>query len=284
MQFPFYKYQGLGNDFILVNAADLPASPARTLLAQELCDRHFGIGADGLLIVHPSPNADARMQIINADGSEPEMCGNGLRCFVAYLHQIQDHEKNHYQIATGAGLLDVYYLPESGRIRVNMGTPRLEAASLPALGFSQTPVLKERLDVEGRNFEVTLVSMGNPHCIIAVDENWSSADTRFWGPRIEQHARFPQRINVEFTRFENPQRAKISVWERGAGETLACGTGACATLVAGVLLGHLNREAELHLPGGPLQIRWDETSNQLWMEGPAHRVFSGRYEREGKSQ
>lgn len=284
MQFPFYKYQGLGNDFILVDRADLSPDTDLPTLAQTLCDRHFGIGADGLLIVYPSTEADARMQVINADGSEPEMCGNGLRCFVAHLHQLTPSAQTHYHIATGAGILDVDYVSESGRVRVNMGAPRLEAEAIPALGFAQSPVLKETLDVAGRLFEVSLVSMGNPHCIIEVDQAWGRSETLFWGPQIENHPRFPQRTNVEFTLFETPERAKISVWERGAGETLACGTGACATLVAGVLLGRLNRAAELHLPGGPLQIRWDKMSNQIWMEGPAHRVFSGSYEREGKSR
>ncbi|MGE3727409.1 MAG: diaminopimelate epimerase [Candidatus Sericytochromatia bacterium] len=284
MQFPFYKFEGLGNDFILLQRTDLPASCDLSALAQELCNRHFGIGADGLLIAHASAEADARMQVINADGSEPEMCGNGLRCFVAYLHQRSPAPKSPYHIATGAGILEVYYTPEKGLARVNMGPPRLGAQDLPALGFEKSPVLKETLEVAGRPFEVTLVSMGNPHCIIEVDQNWSSAETQFWGPQIENHPRFPQRTNVEFTLFETPQQAKISVWERGAGETLACGTGACATLVAGVLLGRLNRAAELHLPGGPLQICWDEMSNQLWMEGPARKVFSGSYEREGSSR
>ncbi len=284
MQFSFDKYQGLGNDFILLKATDLPPATDLAALAQELCNRHFGIGADGILIVHPSSEADARMQVINADGSEPEMCGNGLRCFVAYLHQLSPASQNHYRIATGAGILDADYRPESGWVRVNMGPPRLEAEALPALGFKKSPVLKEKLEVAGRSFEVSLVSMGNPHCIIEVDSHWSRADTLVWGPQIESHPRFPQRTNVEFTLFETPKRAKISVWERGAGETLACGTGACATLVAGVLLGRLNREAELHLPGGPLQICWEETSNQLWMEGPAQQVFSGSYEREGSSR
>jgi diaminopimelate epimerase len=281
MQISFHKYQGLGNDFILLKSTDLPAGLNLSHLAQKLCNRHFGIGADGILIQYPHPEADARMQVINADGTEPEMCGNGLRCFISYLYQIQNLQKSEYTIATGAGILRATYEPQKKWVRVNMGKPQLEQAKIPAQGWKTESVIQEILQIENRRFEVTLVSMGNPHCVIAVGAEWNSNDTQYWGPRIESHPHFPHRINVEFCHFETPQHARIHVWERGAGETLACGTGACATLVAGVLIGKLEHQASIDLPGGRLKIDWDPESRQISMEGPAHFVFSGSYEQEG---
>jgi len=281
MQISFHKYQGLGNDFILLKSTDLPPGLDLSHLAQKLCNRHFGIGADGLLIQYPHPEADARMQVINADGSEPEMCGNGLRCFTSYLYQIQGLQKSDYTIATGAGYLSVNYDPEQKWVRVNMGKPQLQQEKIPAQGWKTEQVIQQSLQVGKRNFEVTLVSMGNPHCVIAIDADWGSAETQYWGPQIENHPNFPQRTNVEFCHFETPQQARIHVWERGSGETLACGTGACATLVAGVLIKSLERQAAIDLPGGRLEIDWDSESNQISMEGPAHFVFSGSYEQEG---
>lgn len=281
MHFPFYKFQGLGNDFIILKVNDLPYDTDLTELAQRLCDRHFGIGADGLLLHHADTEADATMQVINSDGSEPEICGNGLRCFVSYLYQVAGLRQREFRIQTGAGLLDVSYAPERHCARVNMGSPRLLPEQIPAQGWSAHPVLCQALQVEDRSFEVTLVSLGNPHCVINTGPDWSEAETQYWGPRIENHPAFPQRINIEFVHVESPQQARVSVWERGAGATLACGTGACATLVAGVLNGWLETDARITLPGGNLNISWDREQNLVWMEGPAHWVFSGHYQEEG---
>ncbi|PIQ23064.1 diaminopimelate epimerase [bacterium (Candidatus Blackallbacteria) CG17_big_fil_post_rev_8_21_14_2_50_48_46] len=278
MQIPFQKFQGLGNDFVILEARDLPFDLDLSRLAQKLCNRHFGIGADGLLICHRESRGDARMQVINSDGSEPEMCGNGLRCFVRYL---AGHEDQSFLIETGAGLLKAEFSQKKQSIRVNMGKPVLSPAKIPALGWNETPVVSAPLQVENHSFEITLVSMGNPHCVIEVDQNWSSADTLYWGPLLEMHPAFPERINIEFTQFLTPHLARVSVWERGAGATLACGTGACATLVAGVLQNKLETEAVIQLPGGDLTLFWDQNQDQVWMDGPAQRVFTGSYEEEG---
>lgn len=278
MQFPFYKFQGLGNDFIIIKASDLPYDTDLTLLAQRLCDRHFGIGGDGLILHHADAEADAAMQVINSDGSEPEICGNGLRCFVSYLYQVAGMRQHTFQIQTGAGLLQVSYLPEKHCARVNMGSPQLLPAQIPAQGWEGPAVLRQPLQVKQRTFEISLVSLGNPHCVIAVGPDWTEADTRYWGPRLENHPAFPQRMNVEFAFFQSPSQARVSVWERGAGATLACGTGACATLVVGVLNGWLETKACITLPGGDLFIEWDRHKHWIWMEGPAHWVFSGHYQ------
>ena len=267
----FDKYEGLGNDFIVLKAVDLPGAPAQW--APQLCDRHTGIGADGLLLFHPSVQADARMQVINADGSEPEMCGNGLRCFVRWL--AQNTPQAHYRIETGAGLREADL--NGDQIQVAMGAPRLQPHQIPASGWQGTAVLEQPLSVAERVFSVSLVSMGNPHCVIAVGPEWTPADTRHWGPLIEHHSAFPQRTNVEFVWFESPTQAHVSVWERGAGATRACGTGACATLVAGVLSERLHTQARIVLPGGPLWIEWQRPENQINMTGPARHVFSGVY-------
>lgn len=272
MPLAFAKYQGLGNDFILLEGGKLPSDISLPDLARRLCDRHFGIGADGLLVHWPSREALARMQVINADGSEPEMCGNGLRCFVRYL---ADQGLAHHPlvIETGAGLLSAEWRPTG--ICIQMGKPVFEAARIPALGLGNGPILEQRLP--GTDFVATLVSMGNPHCVIRVPA-LAELDFAHWGPRLEVHPAFPARMNVEFVEVLSPDRVAVKVWERGAGPTLACGTGACAVLVAGVYNGWLQSEATVSLPGGELRIGWPVQDGPVWMEGPAEKVFRGYWE------
>ena len=277
LHLPFAKLQGLGNDFILIESENLPEHLDSHKLAQQICDRHFGIGADGLMICWPSDKALARMQVINADGSEPEMCGNGLRCFVRYLQLQNEFTSDTCQIETGAGVLEARLNDDS--IRINMGVPILEASNIPALGFEHSPVIEQTIQCEGQDFKVTLVSMGNPHCVIWLDD-LETLSFEYWGPRLEYHAAFPQRINVEFVEVLSRQQAKVNVWERGAGATLACGTGACAVLVAGVLNQKLEPSAQIDLPGGSLSIDWPAKASPVWMQGPAKLVFKGEYELE----
>lgn len=274
---PFAKLQGLGNDFIIIESTDLPDHLDLHKLTKQICDRHFGIGADGLMIRWPSDKALARMQVINSDGSEPEMCGNGLRCFVRYLQLHNVFTSETCQIETGAGILDAS-LDKDG-IRINMGKPILEASNIPALGFKHSPVIEQTIQCEGQDFKVNLVSMGNPHCVIWLDD-LETLNFEYWGPRLEYHAAFPQRINVEFVEVLSTRQARVKVWERGAGPTLACGTGACAVLVAGVLNQKLEPSAQIDLPGGSLSIDWPAADSPVWMQGPAKLVFKGEYELE----
>ncbi|MBF2053528.1 MAG: diaminopimelate epimerase [Candidatus Sericytochromatia bacterium] len=262
MQQRFMKLQGLGNDFIVMEGPALPQGLHLSDLARRLCGRHFGIGADGLILNWPDPVAAARMQILNADGSEPEMCGNGLRCLVRYL-QLRGDNRPELQIQTGAGLRQV--LSEGPQIAVNMGQPAVSP--------------EERLDCAGQTFVFTAVSMGNPHCVIRVPE-LNSLDFAFWGPRLSAHVRFKAQTNVEFVEVLSPQHARVKVWERGAGPTLACGTGACAVLAAGITGGWLAREARIELPGGSLTISWADPATAIWMRGPAQKVFIGEIELE----
>ena len=273
----FSKAQGLGNDFIIVdcqlNRMD-DVNPSD--LAVKMCDRNFGVGADGLIFVHPSRIADYRMQIINSDGSEPEMCGNGIRCFARYL---LDHGKGRtpLQVETLAGILKVELVMDGVRttgFTVNMGSPRLSAEEIPVAGV-QGQVVGHEIDVDGTSYKITCVSMGNPHCIVFTD-SLDEVPLTTIGPKIEKHYAFPKKTNVEFVQVLKDDEISVRVWERGAGVTLACGTGACASLVASVLNGRTGRAATVHLPGGDLKIEWCE-SGEIFMTGPAEEVFTGKY-------
>ena len=273
----FVKVQGLGNDFVVVNAMteNLPAGLPE--LARRVCDRYFGIGADGLVLLHKSDVADLRMQIINSDGSEAEMCGNAIRCVAKYAYEQKLITKTKIQVETLAGIKIPELILENGAVkyvRVDMGEPILERAEIPMLG-SAGRVLAEALEVGSEIFKVTAVSMGNPHCLIFVDE-LASFPVATIGPQIEIHSVFPRKTNVEFIEVLNRQEVRMKVWERGAGETMACGTGACATAVAAVLNGLTEREVTVHLTGGDLFIEWAE-NNHIYMTGPAEEVFTGSY-------
>ena len=271
----FVKMHGLGNDFILINGLKDGGTVNYFELAPKICDRNFGIGADGLLIILPSEVADIKMQIINSDGSEAEMCGNGIRCFAKYVFEEGIVDKTKMEVETLAGIIVPELILQKDKvvsIRVDMGEPQLERSRIPMIG-SPGPVIKEKLKVLDQEFEVTAVSMGNPHCVIFVPD-LTKIDINKWGPLIEKHQAFPRKTNVEFVQVVTPSEAIMRVWERGAGITLACGTGACATLTAGVLNNLLHRTAIIKLLGGELEIEWAE-NNHLYMTGPAEEVFRG---------
>ena len=270
----FVKAQGIGNDFVIVNCLsgilDEDSLPG---LGVRICDRHFGIGGDGLILVLPSAVADYRMRVINSDGSEAEMCGNGVRCFARYLLN-RGLVGRSLSVETLAGIKHIDVVDVNGDVwfSVNMGTPALDAAQIPIAGY-EGRVISQPLDVEGTRFDITCVSMGNPHCVIFVP-SVAEIPLEQLGPKIETHPAFPRKTNVEFAEVLSPSEVRMRVWERGAGVTLACGTGAASTVVAGVLNGKLNRKATVHLPGGDLQIDWRD-NDEIFMTGPAEEVFSG---------
>lgn len=276
----FYKYHGLGNDFVLVDTRnqELPAAGGDVAaLARRVCHRHTGIGADGLVFLRPVGEAGIQMQIINSDGSEPEMCGNAIRCVAKYLYEHGGLKQDEMRIATLAGIMRPRLIRENGRVkavRVDMGEPRLERTEIPMTG-PPGRVINEPLALDGGNFRVTAVSMGNPHCLIFT-AHVDRVPLAELGPKLENHPDFPRKTNVEFIEVLNPGEVRMRVWERGAGPTMACGTGACATAVGGVLNGLTGRAVKVHLPGGTLDIEWAE-DNHVYMTGPATEVFCGEY-------
>ncbi len=275
----FHKMHGLGNDFVLVEGSEVPEKNYARL-ARRLCDRNFGIGADGLIIVLPSDRADIRMRIFNADGSEPEMCGNGIRCFAKYVYENGLVERESFKVETLAGIIIPRLEVKDGRVmsvRVDMGKPRLAREEIPfkRSGAQGTKVVSEPLEAGDRTFYVTAVSMGNPHAVIFVQE-LDDCEIDKYGPLIEKHPAFPFRTNVEFVQKCNERELKMLVWERGAGRTLACGTGACASVVAAVLNGLTGRKVKVHLSGGSLDIIWNKDDGHVYMTGPAEEVFTGR--------
>ncbi len=273
----FVKMHGIGNDFVLADFVtnNMPAVDLRDL-AIRICDRNFGVGADGLLLVLPSEIADYQMRLINRDGSEAEMCGNGIRVFAKYLYD-RGMVGETTEIETLAGVKTIRLSVENGKAvgaTVGMGKPRLRAEDIPVIGYDGE-VINSPLAVEGEKLQITCVSMGNPHCVIFV-ESTDEVPVERLGPKIEKHPSFPQGTNVEFVQVVSPSELKMRVWERGAGMTLACGTGACSSVVAGVLNGKCGRQATVHLPGGDLFIDWQE-DGEVFMTGPAEEVFEGSY-------
>jgi diaminopimelate epimerase len=277
MTIAFSKYQGLGNDFILLDNRHQDTPIIDSDEAIIWCDRHFGIGADGVIFVLPAQNGtDYTMRIFNSDGSEPEMCGNGIRCMAKYIAELEGKTDVAvtYKIHTLAGTIIPEVLDEGG-VRVDMGKPRLLGAEIPTtLGKVDDKVINQSIEVDGKDWTVTCVSMGNPHCMTFV-EDANSIPLETIGPKFEHHPAFPQRTNTEFVQIIRPDYVRMRVWERGAGITLACGTGACATVVAGVLTGKCDRYCTVELPGGCLQIEWSELDNHVYMTGPAELVFKG---------
>ena len=279
MAIEFTKYHGLGNDFILIDNRSNPEPAITPEQAIKFCDRHFGIGADGVIFALPGiQGTDYTMRIFNSDGSEPEMCGNGIRCLAGFLADLEGKEigsNQKYKIHTLAGLITPQLMPD-GQVKVDMGVPKLLAGEIPTtLVNSDEKVINQPLEVAGKTWEVTCVSMGNPHCITFV-EDVAAISLETIGSQFEHHPVFPQRTNTEFIQVMSRDYLKMRVWERGAGITLACGTGACASLVAGVLTGNCDRLATVELPGGPLQIEWSESEGRIYMTGPAEKVFSGK--------
>ena len=274
----FTKYHGCGNDYVYFDCVRNlpPRDPAG--LSRRISDRHFGVGSDGLILICPSEVADARMRMFNADGSEAEMCGNGVRCVAKYVYDHGLVRKPRLTVETGRGVLTLDLEVRDGLVRqvtVDMGEPILEAARIPTT-LPGDPPKDVPLEVPGRPLRVTCVSMGNPHCISYVDEITDELVLGV-GPKVERHPAFPRRTNAEFVRVNRPNDVTVRVWERGSGETLACGTGACAVAVAGVLTGRTQRQLVAHLPGGDLQLHWSEKDNHVYMTGPAVEVFSGEW-------
>ena len=274
----FVKMHGAGNDYVYVDgfqeSINDPAS-----LAIEVSNRNFAIGSDGLILILPSTLADVRMRMFNSDGSEAEMCGNGVRCVAKYAYDHGLVRKETLTVETGAGVLTLQLYPNaSGRVdkvRVNMGRPRLTRGEIPLTGDPAAQVVNVPLTILDRTFAITCVSMGNPHCVIFVDDV-ENFPVEKYGSLIEQHPLFPRRTNVEFVEVRSRSEVRQRTWERGAGETLACGTGASAVLVAGVLAGCTGRKIRNFLAGGELELEWSE-SGEVYMTGPAVEVFSGEY-------
>ncbi|MBF2063446.1 MAG: diaminopimelate epimerase [Calothrix sp. C42_A2020_038] len=279
MAIEFTKYHGLGNDFILIDNRSNSTPVITPDKAIQLCDRHFGIGADGVIFALPGQTGtDYTMRIFNSDGSEPEMCGNGIRCMAAFLADLEgaSRQSDKYLIHTLAGTITPQLMPD-GQVKVDMGQPRLLAGEIPTtLSSPEQKVIEHPIDVDAKTWKVTCVSMGNPHCITFV-EDVAAIKLEEIGPKFEHHPAFSQRINTEFIQIVRRDYIKMRVWERGAGVTLACGTGACASLVAGVLTGKCDQIATVELPGGLLQIEWSNIDQRVYMTGPAERVFTGKF-------
>lgn len=272
----FTKMHGAGNDYVYVNCFEEQV-PNPVELAIRVSNRNFGIGSDGLILIMPSDKADVRMRMFNSDGSESEMCGNGIRCVAKYAYDHAIVTKTEITAETGAGILTLQLFPDRHnkveRVRVNMGPPRLSREEIPMNGSPAAQVVAEELTVLDKTFRITCVSMGNPHCIIYVDDV-DSFPVATYGPLIENHQLFPRRTNVEFIQIISRTEVKQRTWERGAGETLACGTGASAVCVAGVLNNLTDRNILNHLAGGDLELEWVE-NGPVFMTGPATEVFSG---------
>lgn len=274
----FTKMHGLGNDYVYIDGISGNAVEQPSQLAIQMSDRHFGIGGDGIVLILPSSTADARMRMFNTDGSESEMCGNAIRCVGKYLYDHHLLQKETLTIETLAGIkhltLNIHnHLVKT--VRVDMGEPILDSCQIPVLSDS-SPVIRKPVEVNGHRYEFTAVSMGNPHCVIFVPE---ITDAMIFedGPKLETHPFFPKKTNVEFVKVISGEALQMRVWERGSGQTLACGTGSCATLVAAVLNGFVESSATIRLLGGELQIEWDRSSNHVYMTGPAIEVFEGEW-------
>ncbi len=291
----FTKMHGAGNDYVYVDCFNHPMPEDPSAVAIEVSDRHKGIGADGLILICPSDSADACMRMFNADGSESEMCGNGLRCVAKYVFDHGICVKEQLAIETGAGILALELFVENGKVqqvRVNMGRPILRGSEIPTTLIGndadgspnpEAPVVDVPISFEGQEFLATCVSMGNPHCVIFVDAATDKI-VHGIGPQIENDPRFPARVNVEFIEQISKTEVRQRTWERGSGETMACGTGASAVCVAGVLSGRTDRKLTNHLLGGTLILEWDEATDHVFMTGPATEVFSGTWESQKEKQ
>ena len=269
----FQKMHGLGNDFVLFNELD-PSKVDLARLAISLCDRHQGIGADGIILILPSEVADVKMRIINSDGSEANMCGNGIRCFAKYVYEKHINRAKTFTIETGAGIMIPELIIEDGKVlfvKVNMGAPVLERSSIPMSGPSGS-VINEPFHVGGEDLKITSLLMGVPHTMVFVDHS-ENIDIVAIGSEIEKHPNFPEKTNVNFVEVINDHEIKVSTWERGAGRTLACGTGSCAAAVASNLNGKTGKEVTVHLALGDLFIEWID--GIVYMTGTADHVFEG---------
>ncbi len=275
----FTKMHGLGNDYVYMDAINQKIEN-RSELAKFVSDRHFGIGSDGLILICPSEKADFRMQMFNQDGSEAEMCGNGIRCVGKFVYDKGLTNKKTITVETLAGIKTLVMTEKNGKIetaRVDMGEPILEPEKIPVMS-KENPVKNLKLNEEDKEFNFTCVSMGNPHAVTFIKEDVNKFDICKYGSKLEINSAFPKKANIEFINVIDDKTLKMRVWERGAGETLACGTGACASAVAAILNGYTTREVTVHLLGGDLKIKWDENDNHVYMTGPATTVFEGKIE------
>lgn len=276
-QLAFVKMHGIGNDYVYVDCFDRDVvKPSE--LAVRVSDRHTGIGGDGLILIRPSKEADCRMEMYNADGSRGKMCGNGVRCVGKFVYESGRARRNPLRVDTDAGIkiLELHLRGEKVEsVTVDMGEPILDGPQIPVAAESQ--VIDAPLRVGERDWRVTCVSMGNPHCVTFLDDV-AGLDLERLGPTFEHHAFFPERVNTEFVQVISRRELTMRVWERGSGETAACGTGACAVLVAAVLNGRAERRATVHLNGGDLEIEWRESDGHVFMSGPAEEVFRGTIE------
>lgn len=274
----FTKMQGLGNDYVYVNCfSETVQNPSA--LAKRISDRHFGVGSDGLILICPSEKADFQMVMYNSDGSQAQMCGNGIRCVGKYVYDrgLTDQKTVTVETLGGIKTLELHVTDGAvSAVTVDMGAPILTPCEIPVAGEGDAFV-SQPLTVLGKTWSVTAVSMGNPHAVVYVEAT-DGLDLPRLGPEFEHHPAFPQRVNTEFVEVLDRTHLKMRVWERGAGETLACGTGACAVLTASVLTGQSERQATVELLGGKLEIRWDEETGHIFMTGPAEFVFDGIYE------
>lgn len=270
----FWKMHGLGNDYVIIDNRNMHIDSVKAAgLARKLCERRFSVGADGLLLIENSAVADVKMRIFNVDGSEAEMCGNGIRCFAKYCYENNITKKNEVAVETLAGIKKVWLTVKGSAVifvKVDMGTPTLERSEIPMTGTGAC--VNQDLQVNSEQYKATCLSVGNPHCVIFVDR-LNNFPVQTIGPKIEICSLFPKRTNVEFAQVLNKNEVKIRVWERGCGETLACGTGACATVVAGKLLGKTGNKVRVHLLGGNLEVEYTE---RLFLSGSAEKVYEGK--------
>ena len=273
----FTKMHGLGNDYVYMDAINQKIEN-RSELAKFVSDRHFGIGSDGLILICPSEKADFRMQMFNQDGSEAEMCGNGIRCVGKFVYDKGLTKKETITVETLAGIKTLVMTAKNGKIetaRVDMGEPILEPEKIPVIS-NENPVKNLKLEVEDKDFTFTCVSMGNPHAVTFIKEDVNKFDICKYGAKLEVNKAFPKKANIEFINVIDDKTLKMRVWERGAGETLACGTGACAVTVAAILNEYTKRAVTVHLLGGDLKIEWNKNDNHVYMTGPATTVFEGK--------
>ena len=271
----FTKMQGIGNDYIYVNCFEEKVEDPSSLSIR-LSDRHFGIGSDGIILIEPSSKADCRMDIYNADGSQAMMCGNGIRCVGKYVYDRGIVKKDVLKIDTMSGIKTLHLNIHSGEVisvTVDMGIPYFRASEIPAL-FSKDQIIDEPIIVDSVEYRINCISMGNPHCVIFV-KDVNQIDIEKIGPKLECNKIFPNRSNIEFIQIMNKKEIAMRVWERGSGETWACGTGACAAAVACAVNNKTERQVKVHLKGGDLEIHWDEKTNSIFMKGPAEFVFDG---------
>ncbi|MBU5473426.1 diaminopimelate epimerase [Roseburia sp. MSJ-14] len=272
----FTKMHGIGNDYVYVNCFNETIKDP-SAVSKYVSDRHFGVGSDGLILIKPSKVADFQMDMYNADGSQGEMCGNGIRCVAKYVYDYGLTDKTNISVETLAGIKHLDLTIENGKValvKVNMGSPELVPEKIPVVAEGERAI-DVPLEVKGKTYQMNGVSMGNPHCVIFMEEDVRELDLESMGPDFENHKRFPKRINTEFVNVLDENTLRMRVWERGSGETLACGTGACATAVAAILNGLVQKEVTVKLLGGDLKIQWNGSDAPVYMTGPATTVFDG---------